>query len=577
MFSCSNKDFTSHTASTNEIGTDKPKEKVTQPLAPVSAQSSNKSYSTNQSKAPQPKPRDLTVTATLNNQEIKLLVDTGAGISVIDEKFLRELYDDQVPELFTSTSTQVKTVSGEALPILGTVKVRLKVASGDYPCDFHVVTNLSYEAVLGRDFLRANGAVINLKNGTLQLENNSLETSFEDKCPVRVWSTCIVPPQSEAIIPAYLDANWSPGIVGLLEASPRLIERYHLQGAAALVTLSADHTVPFRLINPTRNRVTLYRGATLGTFFRTDDSLAVFSLEEQPAEPAIPPNTDEHVPVDLTDADLTEAQKAELQNLVNKYRDIFALNPNELGRTSLVEHHIDTGNHSPIRQRPYCVPFAQKERIEQCIDDMLEQGVIRPSTSAWSSPVILIKKPDGSDRFCCDLRKVNSVTKKDSYPLPKISDTLDALSGSQFFTSLDLMSGYWQISMESTSREKTAFVIHAGLFEFNVMPFGLCNAPSCLQRLMECVLRGLNWKIALIYLNDVLVYSRTFDDHLKHLRLVFDHFREANLKLKPKKCHFGQKKVKYLGHVITKDGILPDPDKISAIKEYPVPRKVKDV
>ena len=270
-------------------------------------------------------------------------------------------------------------------------------------------------------------------------------------------------------------------------------------------------------------------------------------------------------------------RKQNCKNLVNEYRDTFALNPNELERTSLVEHHIDTGSHSPIRQRPYRVPFAQKERIEQCIDNMLELGVIRPSTSAWSSPVILIKKPDGSDGFCCDLRKVNSVTKKDSYPLPKISDTLDTLSGSQFFTSLDLMSGYWQISMDSTSREKTAFVTHAGLFEFNVMPFGLCNAPSCFQRLMECVLRGLNWKIALIYLDDVLVYSRTFEDHIKHLRLVFDRFREANLKLKPKKCHFGQNKVKYLGHVITKDGIRPDPEKISAIREYPVPCKVKDV
>lgn len=114
------------------------------------------------------------------------------------------------------------------------------------------------------------------------------------------------------------------------------------------------------------------------------------------------------------------------------------------------------------------------------------------------------------------------------------------------------------------------------LFEFNVMAFGLCNAPSCFQRLMECVLRGLNWKIALIYLDDVLVYSRTFKEHLQHLRLVFERFRDANLKLKPKKCHFGQRKVKYLGHVISKDGIRPDPEKISAIKEYPVPRTVKE-
>ena len=142
---------------------------------------------------------------------------------------------------------------------------------------------------------------------------------------------------------------------------------------------------------------------------------------------------------------------------------------------------------------------------------------------------------------------------------------------------MDFMSGYWQIEMDAESREKTAFVTHAGLFEFDVMPFGLSNAPSCFQRLMECVLRGLNWKIALIYLDEVLVYSRTFEDLLQHLRLVFDRFREAGLKLKPKKCHFGQTKVKYLGHVISKEGIRPDPEKISAIKEYPAPRSVKEV
>ena len=140
-----------------------------------------------------------------------------------------------------------------------------------------------------------------------------------------------------------------------------------------------------------------------------------------------------------------------------------------------------------------------------------------------------------------------------------------------------MISGYWQVEMNSSSKEKTAFVTHSGLYEFTTMPFGLCNAPGTFQRLMECVLRGLTWQIALIYLDDVLVYSRTFDDHLQHLRLVFDRFRTAGLKLKPSKCHFGQKQVNYLGHVITRDGIQPDPEKIKVVQEYPVPRTVKDV
>ena len=213
------------------------------------------------------------------------------------------------------------------------------------------------------------------------------------------------------------------------------------------------------------------------------------------------------------------------------------------------------------------MPHTQKETIEKHIEDMLHSYVIQPSVSPWASPVVLVPKSDGSSRFCVDFRKVNKITKKDSCPLPLISESLDALGGAKFFSSLDLVSGYWQVEMDPASCEKTAFVTHAGQYEYTTMPFGLCNAPGTFQRLMECVLRGLNWQIALIYLDDVLVYSQNFEDHLHHLCLVFDRFHEAGLKLKPSKCHFGQ--VKYLGHVITTEGIQPDPEKGKVVQEYP--------
>lgn len=292
----------------------------------------------------------------------------------------------------------------------------------------------------------------------------------------------------------------------------------------------------------------------MGTFEITDDEIQVSSLDAEPSQMKQPDDSLPDVPLKFSDTDLTEEQKTQLQKLVNEYRDIFALSPNDLGRTNLVEHTIHTGDSPPIRLRPYRVPEAQKHRIEKCIDEMLEQGVIRPS-SPWASPVVLVKKPDNTDRFCVDFRAVNSITKKDSYPLPRIDESLEALANSQLFSSMDLKSGYWQISMSEESREKTAFVTHAGLYEFNVMAFGLCGAPACFQRLMECVLRGLNWRIALIYLDDVLVHSQSFEEHLQHLRLVFDRFRDAGLKLKPSKCFFGRKNVKFLGHVISKKGV----------------------
>ena len=208
---------------------------------------------------------------------------------------------------------------------------------------------------------------------------------------------------------------------------------------------------------------------------------------------------------------------------------------------------------------------------------MLTRGIIQPSTSPWASPVILVKKKDGTDRFVVDYRRLNSVTRKDSYPLPRIDDALDALNGSQLYSLMDLMSGYWQVEMHPASREHTAFTTYGGLYEFLVTPFGLTSAPPTFMRLMECVLRNLTYKICLIYLDDILVYSRTFDDHLFHLRQVFDRLRQANLKLKPSKCHFACAKVQYLGHIVSGDGVAPDPEKISAVKNFPRPHNVKTV
>lgn len=208
---------------------------------------------------------------------------------------------------------------------------------------------------------------------------------------------------------------------------------------------------------------------------------------------------------------------------------------------------------------------------------MLQYGVVQSSTSPWAAPIVLVKKKDGTTRFCVDYRKLNNVTRKDAYPLPHIDETLDALSGAKVFSTLDLASGYWQVEMDAADCEKTAFATRHGLFEFQVMPFGLCNAPGTFQRLMEFVLAGLQWQTCLVYLDDVIVYGQEFDEHLERLREVFNRFRQAGLKLKPSKCFLLRPRVPYLGHVISAEGVNTDPAKIEAVKQWPVPSKVTDV
>ena len=188
--------------------------------------------------------------------------------------------------------------------------------------------------------------------------------------------------------------------------------------------------------------------------------------------------------------------------------------------------------------------------MRNLLSEMLERDVIKPSCSPWASPVVLVKKKDGTSCFCVDYCKVNTVTRKDAYPLPRVDDLLDTLAGSRLFSTLDLISGYWQVEIYPRDKEKTAFCTSEGLYEFNVMLFGLCNLPATFQRLMNLLLAGIQWTSCLVYLDDIIVLGKTFQNHFQHLSQVFQKLRDANLKLKVQKCSFCQESVQFLGSTL---------------------------
>ena len=248
----------------------------------------------------------------------------------------------------------------------------------------------------------------------------------------------------------------------------------------------------------------------------------------------------------------------QLQNFnkfLESHHEAFSLEPQERGETHLVEMEISTGNAEPVKQGMRRMPFAIRCEVARQLEDMQKSGVIQPSKSPWSSPVVMVRKRDGTHRFCVDYRKLNTVTKADTFPLPRIDDLLDQLGQAKYFSLVDLASGYWQIRMSEESKEKTAFVTPQGLFEFHVMPFGLTNAPSVFQRLMNGVLMGLNPTVGpefvTVYIDDVLIFSKSLEEHITHLELVLQRIQEAGLKLKPTKCRFICREVEYLGHLIT--------------------------
>ena len=272
---------------------------------------------------------------------------------------------------------------------------------------------------------------------------------------------------------------------------------------------------------------------------------------------------------------LTTQEAEQLMALLLDFSDVFSEGAHDLGRTDLVKHGINTAGAAPIRQPARRLPLAKREEATNAIAEMSKQGVIEPSASPWSSPVVFVKKKDGSLQFCIDYRKLNDVTVKDSYPLPRIDDSVEALAGASWFSTLDLKSGYWQVELDDQAKEKTAFSIGTGLWQFTVMPFGLSNAPATFERLMEQVLAGLPLNTALIYLDDVLVAGRTFAEHIANLRVVFQRFRRASLKLNPKKCFLLQKQVKYLDHVVSESGIATDPEKVEAVRSWATPQVLK--
>ena len=274
----------------------------------------------------------------------------------------------------------------------------------------------------------------------------------------------------------------------------------------------------------------------------------------------------------LGEPDLPTPEKKLLCQFLTENHLAFSLEKGERGETDLIQMEIDTGDATPRKQPVRRMPFAARSEVARQLKDMQENGVIQASKSPWSSPVVLVQKKDGSLRFCVDYRELNSVTKADTFPLPRIDDLLDQLGKAKYFSTLDLASGFWQIRMHPQSQEKTAFSTPQGLYEFRVMPFGLTDAPSVFQRLIQQVLMGLNpesgTSFVAAYIDDILVFSTTIQEHLRHLQLVLERLQKVGLKLKPAKCRFARKEVEYLGHIITPDGLKPNPSLVSAVREF---------
>ena len=276
---------------------------------------------------------------------------------------------------------------------------------------------------------------------------------------------------------------------------------------------------------------------------------------------------------------LNKEERNEIEKTCLDYQDIFHLPGEVLSSTTAVKHEIrlEPGT-EPVNARPYRLPESQKREVRGQIEELKRAGIITESNSAWKSPLLVVpKKLDASGekrwRLVIDYRKLNEKTVGDAYPLPDVTEILDQLGQSKYFSCIDMVMGYHQIEMAEEDRAKTAFSTKDGHWEYTRLPFGLKTAPATFQRMMNVVLSGLTGSHCFVFLDDIVVYAKSLADHDAKLRQVFNRLRESNLKLKPEKCEFLRKEVSYLRrHAISENGVLPDTTKIKVIEEFPTPK-----
>lgn len=523
-----------------------------------------------------------TISACILDKPVECLIDTGASINLIDHDWFMTNLPSLANNLQKPCIDIARAANGSDILITGFVKLSISINNNDFDyVPLNVARDLSQKIILGSKFLKRHGANIDCANSILTLQKMS---------QLRVLQKQEIPAHTQTILCVKLSNKIPANIIGVCQGG-RNITSLGILVANTISSVLGSNCANVLVMNTTNESITLYPRTKLGTFtlidpdlvhpFDTGDNSDVNLVNSTIHKECVNPNIEEVLSkVNMETDQLTKDQELGLTGLLSEYIDVFQVEGGPRGHYSGIKHEIHTKDHPPIRSRPYRHPPHIQAEIRRQVTEMLDQDIIRESTSPWSFPVCMIPKPGTNTyRFCINFIKLNEISDRNNFPLPNINDTLDSLGAAapKYFSTLDLASGYWQIDLEENSKPKTAFITQDGLYEFNVMPFGLHNAPATFQRAMQEVLRGLNWKFVLVYLDDVIIFSKSFEEHLDHLKQVLERFRSVGLKLQPKKCTFAQKEVKYLGHIVGQDGVSTDPAKLQIVRNYPIPTKVSEV
>ena len=521
----------------------------------------------------------LIIQAVVNGKKLQCLVDTGSEVSLINESLI--CTDD----LKVSNRT-LKAANGSPIAVSGVIEIPLFLGSHQYQSSF-IVSPQIQNVILGLDWLEMHGCLIDCKNLSLIIGDHRFKLKHlraENMCRrIEASHDIVLPGRSQVNVEArvVLPHLKGSGEYWMTETDS---ESKEWQLAHTLVS-RGDGVVPIRLLNAGVNAVTIPKGQEIGRLVEVEvpapsqNDLDALDEEQERVLNEM---------VERVDSEVTGEDKQRLRNLLMKYKGAISWNEYDLGYTDLVQHSIPTTDGPPVRQKLRRFPPAHAAIIDKQVDIMLKQGIIEPSTSEWSSNVVIVKKkdvrgPDGSllppsYRFCIDFRPLNGRSvQKLVYPLPNTQDCLDSMSGCSWFSTIDLRSGYFQVALRPEDAHKTNFMTRRGSWSYRVMAQGLLNATATFMRLMNLVLSGLQFEQVVCYLDDILVFADSLETHFSRLEEVLKRLQQAGLKIRPDKCELLQRKVRFLGYVVQGSGISVDPAKTEVVKNWPAPRNVSEV
>ena len=459
--------------------------------------------------------------------------------------------------VIVSSNEILLDASGNEMDILGKVPISISIKGSEkeFTHEFRILNYRSYRnVILGRDVMSRFGEVIfDFQNNEITMDGNRIiNASLPGRAVARIDGEITIPPRTELITvvrsskdSAFITRDFLPTKI------PGCAKLYI---SKARVIPNVDGKFIVTVVNVGNEPTTISKRQVMGHLNEPGEIVAIIS---QTAEVKEVPSKKINSSNVVLDDNLNDAHKARVMNLLKKYNDIFTEDPKKPSRNNLLSHDIITETAKPTYIKPRRIPMGWEKEVNSQVEEMLKNNIIRPSKSPWNAPIILVKKKDQSMRFVCDFRNLNDITKKDTYPLPQIKDVIDKMHGAKYWTTLDAASAYWSVPLTESSKEKNAFSVPHGKFEFEVTPYGLCNAGRSYQRMIDMCLSDLPKDRILAYIDDIVIFSRTFDDHLTDLESVFIKLREANISIKLSKCVFATSQVEYLGFLLSEGGIRP--------------------